>query len=441
MRVNTYSNITLALFRQLNFAADAKGKIPVEAGKYTPITSGYVPPSQLYSQVLENRKIYHTQIEALRQAGLEDPFEEIPEIRANVKELFERFKPRTQLTKAILLFLKMIPANVQFSAFLIDRYLDQSDIKRYTKETGGYGIKYNEDSTAPLRRKHGSLLPKHIIRAEKKQRIAHCLEFSFLLIAHLRATGIEAYTKEEPEHAVVVAKLDKKMYQIDVVNMIFKEITESDVNTDTVSTLMHYVAKGVVLEDQRRFAEALESVNMAIEIDSDNSYAWNNLSNMLFDQGEFDEGMKAIDRAIECDPGNFKARYNKGTALFANGDFDEALELFNSVLETDPDNLPALNNKANTLFMLKRYDEALDIFKKVLESGHEYPAGILNNIAAIYAEKRELNKAMAICEKAIEIDPTFPNIWHTKARILQLQGKESEARRAQKRFGQLTTGR
>lgn len=220
-----------------------------------PITSGWVPPHLLYAQVLDNREMYQPQIAALRKVGLEDPSEEIPEIIDYVQKLFRRSKPRTQFEKAILLFCSILPSN---KTFKIGKR-EHSGLK------GGLEIPYNTDQKARARVKYGSLLPKHLINLPKDERVATCLEYSFLLTALLQAAGIKAGIKREGKHSYVIAWLGDKKYKLDAVEPSFKLAFE-DASTYGECVSAHYNNKGMAFKEQGRLDEAIEAFDIALEI-------------------------------------------------------------------------------------------------------------------------------------------------------------------------------
>ena len=266
----------------------------------------------------------------MRQAGLEDPFEITPEMKKRVEALFERCQPKTQLEKAIVLFRSIIPHHKYFKA-------DGNILWGIEIEAGGLAIPYNKNPKVPIREKNGEFLPKELVTAPEEKRVAMCLEFSCLLISFLRAAGIEAYTKEEPRHAYVIAVLDGGKYKLDIASFLL-EPTINGAITDRESISMHYTTKANFLFEQGKTEEALEVLNKSLEINPSFVGAWNNKGIILRRQGKIEESLEAFNKALKIDPRSFKVWYHKGNLLYKQGKLEEALRAYDVVLWLEPYN-------------------------------------------------------------------------------------------------------
>jgi tetratricopeptide (TPR) repeat protein len=122
-------------------------------------------------------------------------------------------------------------------------------------------------------------------------------------------------------------------------------------------------------------------------------------------------------RTIQENPASFMAYNNLGQWQEAQGRLEDALVSYRNALGAKPSYLPAENNVGNTLFKLGRVDEALAHYSKVvaeLDSGdptaHALTAArIYNNYAAALAKKGQLAEAYRRLQRAVELDPTFPD--------------------------------
>ncbi len=74
------------------------------------------------------------------------------------------------------------------------------------------------------------------------------------------------------------------------------------------------------LRDQRRFADAVEVLRPAIEVDPNNALLWNTLGTVIGEQGDPALSATFFDESLRIDPAMSKARYNRGNARLALGD-------------------------------------------------------------------------------------------------------------------------
>lgn len=246
-------------------------------------------------------------LDLLHQSGLKDPFEEKPEIKEYVAKLFERYRPKNELDKALLFFRAVIPPTKLFN-------LGNMNYSGLATNELGLTIPYNDDCDAPLRKKHGTVLPIHNIRAYPEERVALCLEYSFLLVALLRTAGIDASVKQQPRHAFVIADLDGIKYKLDAAQLKFTPTTEEP-SSDREIIATCYFNYGFAQSRRKNTSAALEAYRQALEIDPKNARAWYNLGSILHDEGRFEEAIEAYNKTLELDPKYYKARVNKQEAL------------------------------------------------------------------------------------------------------------------------------
>ena len=414
--------------------------------------NGWVEPEELYQEVFSNRRQYVEVLQKLRSAGLEDPFEITPEIIKHVENLFKRYKPKTQLEKAFILFLSVVPSDKFFKVEGVYR-------RGFTEAEGGLEMPYNNASDAPLRKRFGALLPKEIIAASKKERVALCLEYSHLLVILLRAAGIEAHTKGEPGHAYVIALLDGEKYRLDAANLIFGK-TWNGANTDRESITMHYlnegaafdeqgrlaeaiecydkalefkpdsveawINKGIVLAKQGRLEEAIECCNRALDHKLDSASAWHNLGLVLIRQGKLVEAKRHFDMALKYEPDFVEAWINKGAVLTKQGKLAEAIECYDKALEFKPDSVEAWNNKGIALAKQGRLEEAIECCNRALDHKLD-SASTWHNLGLVLSKQGKLVEAKRHFDMALKYEPDFVNAWINKGNVLAKQGRLEEA--------------
>jgi tetratricopeptide (TPR) repeat protein len=94
---------------------------------------------------------------------------------------------------------------------------------------------------------------------------------------------------------------------------------------------------------------------------------YNNWGNVLQEQKKYDEAIAKYQKSIELDPKDAVPYYNWGNALQEQKKYDEAIAKYQKSIELDPSYAAAYNNWGNALREQKKYDEALTKFAKARE--------------------------------------------------------------------------
>jgi tetratricopeptide (TPR) repeat protein len=160
--------------------------------------------------------------------------------------------------------------------------------------------------------------------------------------------------------------------------------------------------EGIALFRQRRFKEAAEKLEKAIDLEPEKVSLWNLHAQALANTGDYDEALKSIEVAAALDDGNYLNWQLKGTILMRKGDledskkaidkslelnessvnytlrgqvdynlqnYDEAMGFFEEALKRDPGNPLANQMKGLVLFVLGRHGEAIPFIEKALTVG------------------------------------------------------------------------
>jgi tetratricopeptide (TPR) repeat protein len=180
--------------------------------------------------------------------------------------------------------------------------------------------------------------------------------------------------------------------------------------------------KGSALEALGRYEEALEAYEKAIELNpEDAADAWYDKGDALFDLKRYDEALEAYEKAIELNLEDAAdAWYDKGNALYNLKRYDEALEAYEKAIELNLENpADAWYDKGDALHNLKRYDEALEAYEKAIELNLEDVADAWNGKGNALYDLERYKEALKAYEKAIELDPKHANAWYNKGLLLE----------------------
>lgn len=111
----------------------------------------------------------------------------------------------------------------------------------------------------------------------------------------------------------------------------FEEAIEMNTNNDFA-----WGDRGLMLDKLNRKEEAIESFSKALMIDSSNPITWNNKGLTLIKSNRLRESLECFDKAIELNEKYAKAWYNRGRALALLGDESEGQKSFDIAKKLDP---------------------------------------------------------------------------------------------------------
>ncbi|CAI6333188.1 unnamed protein product [Periconia digitata] len=134
----------------------------------------------------------------------------------------------------------------------------------------------------------------------------------------------------------------------------------------------------------------------------------------------------------------------RGRALYMQGDNEKAIQHFRQALSCDPDfkdavkylrmvqKLERTKEEGNASFKSGRIQEAIDTYTKALDidtSNKNTNSKILQNRALCYTRLKKWTPAIADCDKALELDPSYTKARKTRAKALGESGNWEEAAR------------
>jgi pentatricopeptide repeat protein len=172
----------------------------------------------------------------------------------------------------------------------------------------------------------------------------------------------------------------------------------------------------LALSEQGKYDEAIEYYKKALEIDPENPEyidTFNKLGNNLIKQGrklkelkKYDEAIDILENAIKIISNDANAYILLGFSLLKKRKYDESIKKYKKVLKINP-NIPLVHNTIGYILLLQEeYEEAIESFKKTLEIDPKYTKAYRNMASAFYY-KKEFEDAILNFEKALELDPKF----------------------------------
>jgi tetratricopeptide (TPR) repeat protein len=165
---------------------------------------------------------------------------------------------------------------------------------------------------------------------------------------------------------------------------------------------------GCALAELGHYQEATNQYIKALSVNPGFIEAHNNLGMALGNLGLTNGAMHEYRAALQINPNFAVAHDNLGTALLRKGRAGEALSHYQEALKFEPANAKFQNNMAWLLATcadasLRNGHKAVELAQQANElSGGEKP-GILDTLAAAYAEAGRFSDAIRTAQKAMEL--------------------------------------
>jgi len=149
---------------------------------------------------------------------------------------------------------------------------------------------------------------------------------------------------------------------------------EIEVNQDPKIVSMAHMNRRILLEKDKKYADAAVEVEAALAADAEsNKQALGDLADLYFDAAKVDEAAQAIERAETAGIQSSRLHFRMGVARFNQKNFEAAAASFERALVIQPDLAPAELNVAKALDQMGKKDEADAHLRKYLELSPKAP--------------------------------------------------------------------
>jgi tetratricopeptide (TPR) repeat protein len=172
------------------------------------------------------------------------------------------------------------------------------------------------------------------------------------------------------------------------------------------------VQRGRTYRQMEKYDEALSNFNRAIEMDPNNEWAITQRGRTYRQMEKYTEALLDFNRAIDMDPNYASAIAQRGITYTLMEKCDEALFDFNRAIDLDPKLDWAFSERGELYLLTKQFDLAITDFEQACqlnknEDWYEYGyACAYHAIGEIEKSKRELTRAIQLCQSRIEEKPS-----------------------------------
>ena len=184
--------------------------------------------------------------------------------------------------------------------------------------------------------------------------------------------------------------------------------------------------RGIELERQGKYEEALPLLREAVRKDNQSYLAWTYLASTLDGLQKHNEAVTAADHALQLNPKFALAWSAKGAALNHLGDHDGAIEACNQALAIEPNHTYALLNKGLAYYFRGEPVKALTTFDRVLTINPTYVDALVGK-AIVFGDAGEPKEMLSILSEALRIDPRNARAWKMKGIAYDMRQVHQEA--------------
>jgi len=177
--------------------------------------------------------------------------------------------------------------------------------------------------------------------------------------------------------------------------------------------------EGIALFRQRRYKEASEKLEKAIDLEPEKAGLWNLHAQALANTGEYDLALKSVEVAAALDDANHLNWQLKGTILMRKGDLEESRKAIDKSLELNESSVN-YTLRGQVDYNLKNYDEAMGFFEEALKRDPDNPLANQMKGLVLFIKGRH-GEAIPFIEKALAVGRS-----ETLEKILEECRKRSE---------------
>ena len=164
--------------------------------------------------------------------------------------------------------------------------------------------------------------------------------------------------------------------------------------------------RGVALQLEGRHAEAEDSYNRALDVDSSYAFAENNLGVLRWHKGDTKGAINSFRRALQAATPPVEARLNLALGLFKRKHTELALEAYRQVLSAAPEHPVAWNGVGLILVELNKYADARNAFARAIQANPDF-AEAHYNLSFTLSNLGDFSSALRETKRALSLDPMY----------------------------------
>jgi len=218
-----------------------------------------------------------------------------------------------------------------------------------------------------------------------------------------------------PEHPLTyMAKVliygYKIIYKIETEKVIIDQVLDDidqaiSLEENKKNEAKYYHFKSYVLNQLKKFDEALEAIDIALDLDPKDPNLHFMKYNILYDYEKIDEALELMDEGIKFFPEKeLKILIHKAYLYKKRNEYNKGLEILDKLWEKDPKDFEVLNVKRYFHLCLGENEEAVKAGKELIKLSPD-DGNFYDSYGEALTEFGDYEKAIKVLQKALEIDP------------------------------------
>lgn len=179
--------------------------------------------------------------------------------------------------------------------------------------------------------------------------------------------------------------------------------------------------------ESRRWDEALEEIDQALEINAANGSWWNSKGYLLDHLGRYEEAIQAYEAALECEPNDRDTLAALGLDCIRAGQLLRAIQIFEHVQRIDSSYEPAYCHRIMLYAELGEHDLAEEMFYLAQQIDECCPHCFWHLGCSLWM-RDDLDRAIWCWRQLLEIEPSYRGARRRLAEAYRRQGDFNSAR-------------